>query len=151
MCLIWHPCPNKRFALKTRWDQVLTLKFRSMFTVSCWLFFDRKIIDNMASNAQLTVLPFTPNMIKSNGSLVFCLIDQNWERKRERETEWCGEGGGVGWGRERLKWEDTFDKFQIVPYTSTLFTTLYVGQGQILFFFFFKVHIIVLSNQRKKN
>ena len=85
------------------------------------------------------------------GPLVFCLIDQNWERKRERETEWCGEGGGVGWGRERLKWEETFDKFQIVPYTSTLFTTLYVGQGQILFFFFFKVHIIVLSNQRKKN
>lgn len=151
MCLIWHPCPNKRFALKTRWDQVLTLKFRSMFTVSCWLFFDGKIIDNMASNAQLTVLPFTPNMIKSNGSLVFCLKDQNWERKRERDrVVWGGGGGGVGWGRERLKWQETFDKFQIVPYTSTLFTTLNVGQGQILFFFFFKVHIIVLSNQQQK-
>ena len=138
MCLIWHPCPNKRFALKTRWDQVLTLKFRSMFTVSCWLFFDRKIIDNMASNAQLTVLPFTPNMIKSNGSLVFCLKLREKERERQSGVGRGGGGGRVGWGRERLKWEETFDKFQIVPYTSTLFTTLNVGQGQILFFFFFQ-------------
>lgn len=158
MCLIWHPCPNKRFPLKTRWDQVLTLKFRSMSTVSCWVFFDRKIIDNMASNVQLTVLPLPPNMIKSNGSLVFCLKDQNWERKRERQRGACvcaWEGGMGVRAREREKretWEkkreESFDKFQIVPYTSTLFTTLYVGQGQILFFFF-KVHIIALSNQQK--
>lgn len=106
MCLIWHPCPNKRFPLKTRWDQVLTLKFRSMSTVSCWVFFNRKIIDNMASNVQLTVLPLPPNMIKSNGSLVFCLKDQNWERKRERQRGVCvcaWEGGMGVRAREREK------------------------------------------------
>ena len=138
MCLIWHPCPNKRFALKTRWDQVLTLKFRSMFTVSCWLFFDRKIIDNMASNAQLTVLPFTPNMIKSNGSLVFCLKDQNWERKRERDrVVWEGGGGGGVRAREIKMRRNFWQVSDSTVYEHFVYDP-FVGQGQILFFLFFQ-------------
>lgn len=50
----------------------------------------------MASNAQLTVLPFTPNMIKSNGSLVFCLKLR--EKERERQSGVGRGGGGGGWG-----------------------------------------------------
>ena len=56
----------------------------------------------MASNAQLTVLPFTPNMIKSNGSPCFLFNRSKLrEKERERETEWCGEGGGGGGVRAR--------------------------------------------------
>lgn len=145
MCLIGYPCPNKRFPLKTRWDQVLTLKFRSMFTVPADCFLTEKSLTTwLLMHSSL----FCHFRIKLNGSLVFCLKEQNWERKRERQR-----GGGGGREKKR-KLEKRKEKklltSQIVLYTSTLSTTVYVGQGQILFFFF-KVHIIALSNQQKQN
>ena len=39
---------------------------------------------------------------------------------------------------EKRKEKKLLTSSQIVPYKSTLFTTLYVGQGQILSFFFFQ-------------
>ena len=55
--------------------------------------------------------------------------------KTGRENEREGEGR-VNKGKKKR--EETFDKCQIVLYMSTLSTILYVGQGQIFFFFFFQ-------------
>ena len=52
-------------------------------------------------------------------------------------------GRGEGEGRVnkgKKKREETLDKCQIVLYMSTLSTILYVGLGQIFFFFFQSKH-----------
>lgn len=63
------------------------------------------------------------------------------EGEREREKK-----GNL----RRKKREEAFDKFKMVLYTSTLSTTLYVGQGQNVLFVFCFVLFLQSTNNRLK-